>query len=196
MASSIPGIDRDLFEEVALPYLDEVFRFALSLARNRAQAEDLAQDTYLLAFRSFSRLRPESNIKAWLFRICKNRFIDGFRRRKRRPHHDRTVEQLAATTSDRETEIFERNGIENERTFLDLFGDEVNRYISELPEEYRSALLLCDLDEFRYEEISEILGVPTGTVRSRISRGRAILRGKLEEYARDLGYGNESRERG
>ena len=72
----------------------------------------------------------------------------------------------------------------------------MNRYISELPEEYRSAVLLCDLEELRYDEISEILGVPTGTIRSRISRGRAILREKLEEYARDLGYGSESRERG
>lgn len=196
MTSNYPGFDRDLFEEVALPYLDDVFRFALSLARNRARAEDLAQDTYLLAFRAFGRLRPGSNIKAWLFRICKNRFIDGFRRHKRRPQHDHTVEQVAAKTPNPETEIFERNGIENENTFLDLFGDEVNRYISELPEEYRSAVLLCDLEELRYDEISEILGVPTGTIRSRISRGRAILREKLEEYARDLGYGSESRERG
>jgi len=189
-------IDRELFEELALPHLDDIFRFALSLSRNRAEAEDLSQDTFLLAFRAFGRLRPESNVKAWLFRICKNRFIDRFRQKRRRPCHGSAVENLASFPPERETAVFEQNGIENERTFLDLFGDEVNRYLGELPEEYRSALLLCDLEGFRYDEIAEILDVPAGTVRSRISRGRAILREKLEEYARDLGYGSESRERG
>ena len=87
--------------------------------------------------------------------------------------------------------MFEREGIENEDTFLDLFGDEVNRFLRELPEDFRKALLLCDLDGLRYDEIADVLDVPVGTVRSRISRARAFLRERLESYATELGYGRD-----
>lgn len=181
--------DRDLFEEITLPLVDDVFRFALGLTRNRAQAEDLVQDTYLKAFKAFGRFRSGSNAKSWLFRICKNHFIDRYRERARRPHHGGAVEELAVDSPRRSIEVFEREGIENEEIFLDLFGDEVNRYLRELPEPFRKALLLCDLEGLSYDEIAEVLDVPIGTVRSRISRGRAFLKERLVTYAQELGYG-------
>ena len=181
--------ERDLFEEITLPLVDDVFRFALGLTRNRAQAEDLVQDTYLKAFKAFERFRAGSNAKSWLFRICKNHFIDRYREKARRPHHGGAVEELAVDSPRRSIEVFEREGIENEEIFLDLFGDEVNRYLRELPEPFRKALLLCDLEGLSYDEIAEVLEVPIGTVRSRISRGRAFLKERLVTYAQELGYG-------
>ena len=181
--------ERDLFEEIPLPLVDDVFRFALGLTRNRARAEDLVQDTYLKAFKAFDRFRAGSNAKSWLFRICKNHFIDRYREKARRPHHGGAVEELAVDSPRRSIEVFEREGIENEEIFLDLFGDEVNRYLRELPEPFRKALLLCDLEGLSYDEIAEVLEVPIGTVRSRISRGRAFLKERLVTYAQELGYG-------
>ncbi|MAW78148.1 MAG: sigma-70 family RNA polymerase sigma factor [Planctomycetota bacterium] len=181
--------ERDLFEEITLPLVDDVFRFALGLTRNRARAEDLVQDTYLKAFKAFDRFRAGSNAKSWLFRICKNHFIDRYREKARRPHHGGAVEELAVDSPRRSIEVFEREGIENEEIFLDLFGDEVNRYLRELPEPFRKALLLCDLEGLSYDEIAEVLEVPIGTVRSRISRGRAFLKERLVTYAQELGYG-------
>ena len=166
-----------------------MFRFALGLTRNRARAEDLVQDTYLKAFKAFDRFRAGSNAKSWLFRICKNHFIDRYREKARRPHHGGAVEELAVDSPRRSIEVFEREGIENEEIFLDLFGDEVNRYLRELPEPFRKALLLCDLEGLSYDEIAEVLEVPIGTVRSRISRGRAFLKERLVTYAQELGYG-------
>ncbi|MGE4619311.1 MAG: sigma-70 family RNA polymerase sigma factor [Planctomycetota bacterium] len=185
-----PG-ERELFEEITIPHFADVFRFAMGLTKNQAQADDLVQETYLKAFRAFARFRVGSNAKSWLFRICKNHFIDRYRQKARRPNHGGSVEELATDSPRRSIEIFEREGIENEEIFLDLFGDEVNRYLRELPEPFREALLLCDLEEFSYDEIAEILEVPIGTVRSRISRGRAFLKERLVDYAQELGYGRK-----
>lgn len=183
---------RNTFEEVFLPYLDDVFRFSLGLTRNRAQAEDLAQDTFMKAFKAFPNFRAGSNAKSWLFRICKNHFIDQYRVKARRPVHQPLAAEIATSDSRHSVQVFERDGIENEETFLDLFGDEVNRFLRELPEDFRRALLLCDLEGLRYDEIAEVLDIPVGTVRSRISRARAFLRERLESYAVELGYGKES----
>jgi RNA polymerase sigma-70 factor (ECF subfamily) len=184
-----PAVDRAVFEQVALPYLEDVHRFASSLTRHDAQAEDLTQETFLAAFRAFDRFEPGTNCKAWLFRIAKNLFIDRLREVKRRPRHQTVVGDLPTHDPQRSVRAFEAHGIENEEIFLDLFGDEVNTHLAELPEEFRRAVLLCDVEGLRYDEIAGILDVPIGTVRSRISRGRAHLRDRLSEYARELGYG-------
>ncbi|MCA8961868.1 MAG: sigma-70 family RNA polymerase sigma factor [Planctomycetes bacterium] len=178
------------FEREALPHLDAVYHFARGLARSAVRAEDLVQDTYLQAFSKFDTYEAGTNCKAWLFRICKNLYIDRFRAERRRPPHQEfgPVEPLRHDT-DRGTRELERRGIDDESIFLDLFGDEVNRFLQELPDEFRRALLLCDLEGLTYQEIANVLDVPIGTVRSRISRGRSILREKLEDYADDLGFG-------
>ena len=147
------------------------------------------QDTFVSAYKNFERFRVGTNCKAWLFKICKNLFIDGYRARRRRPvHQDVDTAEVASTDREHDVRTFLSSGIDNEELFLDLFGDEINQYLAELPEEFRRALLLCDLEGFSYEEISEVMDTPVGTVRSRISRGRTMLRERLEEYARELGY--------
>ena len=103
--------------------------------------------------------------------------------------HQSLAADVATADARHSVQVFERDGIENEETFLDLFGDEVNRFLRELPEDFRRALLLCDLEGLRYDEIAEVLDIPVGTVRSRISRARAFLRERLESYATELGYG-------
>ncbi|MFQ5655357.1 MAG: sigma-70 family RNA polymerase sigma factor [Planctomycetota bacterium] len=179
---------RELFEQVAIPHMKDVYHFAFSLARDGSVAEDLAQQTFLNAFRSFERFKIGSHCKAWLFKICKTLFIDRCRARGRRPQETLEMGEIPSEDPDRSIRAFERHGIDNEEIFLDLFGDEVNRYLADLPEGFRRALLLCDVDGLAYEQIAELLEVPIGTVRSRISRARAFLRERLEEYARELGY--------
>ena len=187
---------RDQFEKEALPHLRAVYNFALSLSRDTAVADDLTQDTFLHAFRGFDNYRVGSSCKAWLMRICRNLFIDRIRKHNRRPAHvpvdavEPTVEDaglerqaLAALQETNDPKAVTRSlGILN-----DLFGDEVNEQLSQLPTEFREALLLCDVEGLSYKEIHEIMGTPVGTVRSRISRARHFLRERLESYARNLG---------
>lgn len=190
--TSSGGLDRE-FEEVALPHMDAVYHFAFSLARQVSTAEDLVQDTFLQAYRRFDTFELGTNCKAWLFRICKNLFIDRYRARKRRPaHQEIQTREPAVLDKDPATAALEQRGIDNEEIFLDLFGDEVNRFLAELPEEFRKALVLCDLEGLTYQEIADIEEVPIGTVRSRISRARSFLREKLEDYAQELGYASEA----
>lgn len=180
---------RELFEQVALPHLGAVYQFALGLTGNHTSAEDLVQETFLNAYRSFDRFQIGTNCKAWLFRICKNSFIDGYREQKRRPRHQAVeTAEPGAFDAPHDTQAFERLNIDQEDLFLDLFGDEVNRFLAELPAEFRQAMLLCDLEGLSYEEIADTLEIPIGTVRSRISRARSFLRERLEDYAKDLGY--------
>lgn len=187
-----PGLDGE-FEDVALPHLDAVYNFAFSLARQVSSAEDLVQDTFLQAYRKFESFEIGTNCKAWLFRICKNLFIDRYRARKRRPtHQEIETREPAVVDKDPSVAALEQRGIDNEEIFLDLFGDEVNRFLTELPEEFRKSLILCDLEGLSYQEIAELEDVPIGTVRSRISRARSFLREKLEDYAQELGYVSEA----
>lgn len=184
---------QELFERVAMPHFAAVYDFGFSLARSPSVAEDLVQETFLHAYRSFEAFQVGTNCKAWLFKICKNLFIDQFRMKKRRPQHlDMDTAEPAQEDLPADRRAFERHGIDSEEIFLDLFGDEVNRFLRELPWDFRRALLMCDLDGLAYEEIAELMDTPIGTVRSRISRARSLLREKLEDYARELGYLRES----
>ena len=164
----------------------------------------------MLNFRKFQQFRMGTNLKAWLFRIARNAYIDRLRRRKREPELAE-LKEIAATSDpgtdgklavggtrlgDRTaTELANSRGLTNgtEEAFYDLFGDEVNRFLNELPVEFRLSLVLCDVEGLTYQEIGVALDCPVGTVRSRISRARAHLREKLYSYAQDLGYVKESR---
>lgn len=177
------------FHEAAIPHLPSVLAFALSLAGDRSVAEDLVQDTYLRAWRSFSTFAVGSDCRAWLFKICKNRFFDLCRRRRRRPRS----EDLDAIQPTIEDPIYElrrdlARRLRGERPDPDLLAGEVNAALAEIPEEFRIPILLCDLDEMPYREIARRLEIPLGTVRSRIARGRALLRTSLAEYALCNGY--------
>jgi RNA polymerase sigma-70 factor (ECF subfamily) len=179
--TSAPG-GRAQFEREALAHLDALYSFALKLARSRDDAEDLVSDTFLRALERWEQYRLGTNIRAWLFTILYHVFVS----RKRRIDA-REVQQ--ADDADGWSGFEPVGEIDPEGRFYDSFlDDEITRAIDALPNEYRSAVILSDLHELRYAEIAEVLGVPEGTVKSRLFRGRRILQKKLVGYAVDMGY--------
>jgi len=180
---------RGEFEEVALVHLDAIYRTALRLTHNRAEAEDLAQDTCLRAFRSFHRFNAGTNCRAWLFTILRNAFRDRLRRGGR--------ERLDAEAAEWEGEwqsatVVAPRGQPEEEFFLTALGGDVDRALRALPLPFREVVMLSDLEELSYKEIAEVVGCPVGTVMSRLSRGRALLRQALGRVAREHGYLKES----
>ena len=180
---------RAQFEREALAHLDALYAFALKLARSRDDAEDLVSDTLLRAFERWDQYRLGTNIRAWLFTILYHVFVSRKRRIDAREVH--------APDDSEGWSAFEAVGeIDPEGRFYDSFlDDEITQAIDALPDEYRAAVVLSDLHDLRYAEIAEILGVPEGTVKSRLFRGRRILQKKLVDYAIDMGYLKKGRAR-
>lgn len=172
---------REAFEREAIVHLDALYSFALKLARSRDDAEDLVSDTMLRALERWEQYHLGTNIRAWMFTILYHVFVS----RKRRS--DREVQQPEDTEG---WALFEPVGeADPEGSFYDSFLDEeVTRAIHSLPAEYRSAVVLSDLQGLRYSEIADALGVPEGTVKSRLFRGRRILQRKLARFAVEMGY--------
>jgi RNA polymerase sigma-70 factor (ECF subfamily) len=178
------------FATEALPWMDAVYRFAVRLSRgNEADAEDLVQSTFLRAYRSWHTFTPGTSARSWLFTICRNQYLRGEERRGRRPEVnasevDAEVESLAATAVFSEVE-----SANPEKSFFDSFvDDEVLRALDQLGATYREAIILSDLEGLSYPEVGEVLGVPVGTVKSRLFRGRRLLQQSLYEYALEMGY--------
>lgn len=173
---------REQFEAAALCHLDSLYGTALRLTRDAREAEDLVQDTMLSAFRHFDRFIPGSNARAWLYKILNNTFIDRYRRGKR----ERLARELMV---DDELPSMMSEDSSKSATSPDdllsqpLLSDDVKRALEDLPHDYRMAVMLCDLEEFSYKEIAEILDCPVGTVMSRLHRGRRILQRSLRGYA-------------
>lgn len=181
MTSSPPKAGaRAQFEAEALRHLDSLYGFALKLSRSRDDAEDLVSDALLRAFERWQQYQLGTNIRAWLFTILYHVFVSRTRRVDAREVHaaddDWTMSKVVGE-ADPEARYYD--------SFLD---EEVVRAIDELPEEYRMAVVLSDLQELRYAEIAQVLGVPEGTVKSRLFRGRRLLKRKLAEYAVEMGY--------
>ena len=175
------------FEKDALAFTDQLYNAALRYTKNSHDAQDLVQDTYAKAFVSFHQFEPGTNLKAWLYRILTTTFINNYRKDQRRPQlstgevEDWQIAKAASHTSN-EGKSAEDVALEN------LPDSDIKRALLEIPEEFRIAVYLADVEGFSYKEIAEIVGVPTGTIMSRLHRGRKQLREKLTEYARELGY--------
>jgi len=177
------------FEEIALVHLGAIYRTALRLTHNRAEAEDLTQDTCLRAFRGFHRFDPGTNCRAWLFTILRNAFRDRLRRR----HHE--LLDAESADWDGETPSVTSEGMARhpeEEFFLTALPGDVDRALRALPLPFREVVMLSDLEQLSYKEIAEVVGCPIGTVMSRLSRGRALLRQALGRFAREQGYVKES----
>jgi len=174
------------FEREALPHIDLLYNYALRMTNNAQDADDLVQETYLKAFRFWGSYEQGTNIKAWLFRIMKNSYINRYRKETKEPDtvdYDE-VKEFYSTVRHESTES---NDLQ-ERLFGNLLDDDVTKAIASLPEEFRTVVILSDIEGLSYEEIAEFVDCPLGTVRSRLHRGRKLLRGQLTEYGRKRGY--------
>ena len=179
--------DQATFAEQAMPFMDTLYSGALRMTRNPADAEDLVQETYLRAYRGFGSFQEGTNLKAWLYRILTNTFINSYRSKKRRPDETELDEgedlYLYRRLGGLEAA---RVGRSAEDELMDFFTDgEVKDAMDALPEQFRVAVLLADVEGFSYKEIAEILDIPIGTVMSRLHRGRKALQKQLYEFASD-----------
>lgn len=175
-----------IFEQELLPHIDALNTFAYHLTYNEADAQDLVQETYMKAYRFIDKYIEGTNAKAWLFKILKNAYINQYRKASKRP----TKVDFEEIVSYQDSEDTAMNSYLDlrEEIFENMMGDEVTIAINSLPVDFRTVILLCDIEGFTYEEISKILDIPIGTVRSRLFRARNMLKEKLRNYAEKLGF--------
>jgi len=175
------------FERVALPQLSHLYTSAFYLTKDKAEAEDLVQETYIRALRFFDKFKPGTNCRAWLLTILRNLFINRYRQKRQEPEKVdwERIEQVYESMVE-QGEKAERDNPEN-HLISQLMDEEVERALRELPEEFRTAIVLVDIEELSYEETAKVMACAIGTVRSRISRGRRILQVALRNYALERG---------
>src|SRR6188768_4252140 len=176
------------FEAELLPIITSLYNFAYRLTLDEDDANDLVQETYLKAYRFFSSYEQGTNAKAWLFRILKNSFINDFRKKSKEPAKvDYQEVETYYNSEDVDRQITPDLRVEALR---DMIGDEISNALNALDVDFRTVIILCDLEGFKYEEMAKILDIPIGTVQSRLHRARNLLKEKLSEYAKKMGYKN------
>jgi RNA polymerase sigma-70 factor (ECF subfamily) len=183
--TGVPQKHRE-FEQEAVPHMDILYNYALRMTSDPDDAHDLVQETYLKAYRFWDKYEKGTNIRAWLFRIMKNSYINRYRKETKEPD---TVdyEDIQNFYNSIRYESTDPNDLQ-EKIFGGLLEDDVVRAIESLPEDFRTVVILCDIEGLSYEEISEFVDCPIGTVRSRLHRGRKMLRARLFAYAKKRGY--------
>ena len=179
--------DQATFAEDAMPLMDGLYSAAMRMTRNAADAEDLVQETYLKAFNAYERFEAGTNLKAWMYRILTNSYINAYRKKQRRPDESDIDDiedlYLYRRLGGAESAVLSRSA---EDELLEMFGeDEVKLALEDLPEHYRMPILLADVEGFAYKEIAEILDLPIGTVMSRLHRGRKQLQKRLYSFAEE-----------
>ncbi len=187
--ASAPVVDvRSLFEEQAIPFMDQLYAAGLRMTRNPSDAGDLVQETYAKAFAAFGQFQQGTNLKAWLYRILTNTFINNYRKKQRDPYQG-TIDDLEdwqlggaeSVTQGRSTRSAEAEAIDH------LPDSAVKDALQAIPEDFRMAVYFADVEGFSYQEIADIMKTPVGTVMSRLHRGRRMLRDLLAEYAVERG---------
>ncbi len=178
----------DIFNNEFMVHVDALYNFAFKLTHDEDEAKDLLQDTFMKAFRFINSFEHGTNAKAWLFRILKNGFINEYRKKSKNPrlvdyqevepyYNSDGAEGQNQVTSDLRSE-----------TVKEMLGDEITNALNSMDVDFRTVIILCDLEGFKYDEMSKILDIPIGTVRSRLHRARNILKEKLATYAASMGY--------
>lgn len=185
--------DRARFEALVGGHLDGLYGSALRLTRSRTTAEDLVQDTFLKAWRSFRTFQAGTNARAWLYKILMNAYIDGYRRSSRLPEEvdQEGISDFYLYAKAQESEEYRKAGDPEEILLSQVMDADVKDALEQVPEPFRAAVILADLEEFSYKEIAEILDIPVGTVMSRLYRGRRHLQRLLWDYARRAGYARD-----
>ena len=188
VAAESPEERRARFERDAMQYVDQLYSAAMRMARNPSDAEDLVQEAYTKAFSAFHQYKPGTNLKAWLYRILTNTYINLYRKRQREPlqSNSDTIEDWQLARAESHTSSGLRSA---EAEALDHLPDsDVKRALQAIPEEFRLAVYFADVEGFAYKEISDIMNTPIGTVMSRLHRGRKMLRDMLADYAAERGF--------
>jgi len=179
---------QEIFDTEFMPHIHSMYNFGYRLTLDRDDAKDLVQDTYLKAFRFIESFQKGTNAKAWLFRILKNSFINDYRKKSKEPSKVDYQEVEAYYNSDEvDRQITPDLRVES---LKDMIGDEISNALNSLDVDFRTVIILCDLEGFKYEEMAKILDIPIGTVRSRLHRARNLLKEKLKSYAQSMGYNN------
>ncbi len=176
----------ELFESELLPHADALYNFAYHLTYNEEDANDLVQETFMKAFRFMSLYEKGTNAKAWLFKILKNAFINEYRKKAKQPTKVDYEDIIAYQDADED-----KGGVAydlREDIFDGMMGDEITIALNRLPIDFKTVILLCDIEGFSYDEIAKIIDIPIGTVRSRLHRARNMLKESLKEYAASMGY--------
>ncbi|MBU2492148.1 MAG: sigma-70 family RNA polymerase sigma factor [Bacteroidetes bacterium] len=174
------------FEKEAVPHMDALYNFALKMTGEPDDASDLVQETYLKAFRFFDKFERGTNCKAWLFRILKNTFINDYRKQSKEPNKVDYDDVQNFYENIKSTDIKSQHAEAD--VFSNLLDDDISTALAQLPEDFRTVIILSDLEGFNYEEIADFVDCPVGTVRSRLHRARKMLYAKLYDYAEEKGF--------